>query len=114
VKIRIQSRDVELTERLRLHVGRRLGLSLGRFGERIDKVSVHFTRTDAPSGGSESHCRIDVDLNPRHLRADDADPDLFAAVDGATDRVSRSVARVLERDGEGTEMVPLAARGSKP
>ncbi len=113
MKIRIQSRDVELTERLRLHVGRRLGLSLGRFGERIDKVSVHFTPADAPRGEPASRCRIDVDLRMRRLRVDDADPDLYAAVDGATNRMSRSVARALERELNETEMVSPATRGSK-
>ncbi len=98
MKIRLSARDVALTERLRIHVRRRLALALGRFGERIDKVSVRFTGDDAGPGASQKHCRIQVDLRPRPVSVEDADADPFAAADGATDRLSRSVARALERE----------------
>ena len=96
--IRFSARDVALTERLRTHVRRRLALALGRFGERIDKVSVRFTGTDAGRGTSQKHCRIEVTLHPRPVSVEDADVDPYAAADGATDRVSRSVARALDRE----------------
>ena len=41
--------------------------------------------------------RIDVGLRPRHLEVEDTDVDPFAAVNHATDRASRSVARALEQ-----------------
>ena len=96
MKIQVRARNVELTEVLRTHVARRLGLALGRFAERIEKVMVRFTDADARKGGHEKRCRIDVGLRSRGLCVEDTDADLFAAVDRATDRVSRSVARALE------------------
>ena len=94
MKVEIRERDVEVTEALRFHVERRLGLALGRFGDRIGRVTVRFS---GPSGrGEATRCQIDVSLRPQNVRAGDTDADLFVAVDQASDRVSRSVARALE------------------
>ena len=95
MKIQIRGHDMAVSQRLRAHVERRLGLALGRFGEEVRLVTVRFSHPAA--GSSAKRCQIDVDLRPRLVRAGDADADLFAAVDHASDRVSRSVARALAR-----------------
>ena len=102
MKIRLTARNVALTDRLRVHVRRRLALALGRFGERIDKVSVRFTGTGTDAlalpgrprstAGSRWPCVLGA------VSVEDADADPFAAADGATDRLSRSVARALDRE----------------
>jgi ribosomal subunit interface protein len=114
VKIRLSARNVALTDRLRVHVRRRLELALGRFGDRIDKVDVRFTDSGAGRGPSQKHCRIEVDLRPRPVTVEDADIDLFAAADGATDRLSRSVARMLEREQDESRISSFGAAGRKP
>lgn len=100
MKIHIQNRNVEVTKILRAHVESRLGLALGRFGERIGRVMVRFSDTDGHGSGLDKRCQIDVGLRPRSVRVEDMDIDLFVAVNNATDRVSRSVARALEREHE--------------
>jgi ribosomal subunit interface protein len=100
MKIHIRERNVEVTDVMRAHVQRRLGIALGRFGERIGRVIVRFSRAGGDPGGSANRCQIDVGLRPLSLRAGDTDADLFAAVNHATDRVSRSVARALELERE--------------
>lgn len=100
MKIQIRERDVEVTEILRAHVERRLGLALGRFAERIARVMVRFSGASDQLGGSIVRCQIHVGLRPLSVRAVDTDADLFAAVNHATDRVSRSVARALELEVE--------------
>jgi putative sigma-54 modulation protein len=96
VKVQIQQRDVQVSEALRAHVERRLGLALGRFGDRIGRVTVRFSGANGRTGEQATRCQIDVSLRPQSVRAGDTDADLFAAVDHASDRVSRSVARLLE------------------
>ena len=96
MKVHIQERNVQVTEALRAHVERRLGLVLGRFGDRIGRVTVRFSGPNGRTGEPATRCQIDVSLRPQNVRAGDTDADLFAAVDHASDRVSRSVARVLE------------------
>jgi ribosomal subunit interface protein len=114
VKIRLSARNVTLTDRLRVHVRRRLELALGRFGDRIDKVSVRFTDADAGRGPAQNHCRIEVGLHPRPVTVEDVDADPFAAADGATDRLSRAVTRALEREQDERRVSSFAAAGSKP
>src|SRR3989454_2344352 len=103
MKIHIRKRNVEVTKILRAHVESRLGLALGRFGERIGRVMVRFSDTDGRRSVLDKRCQIDVGLRPRSVRVEDMDVDLFVAVDHATDRVSRSVARALEREHEWDE-----------
>ncbi len=99
MRIQINKRNVEVNEALRAHVERRVGFAFGRFGERIARVIVRFFDTNGHRGGVDKRCQIDVDLRPaRAVRVEDTDADLFAAVDRAADRASRSVALVIERE----------------
>ena len=102
MRIQIRSRNVvKVTEALRTHVERRLGLMLGRFAERIGPVIVRFSDANDHRNGSATRCQIDVSLRPSgSVRVEDTDADPFAVVDHATDRVSRSVALAFE---EGVE-----------
>ncbi|HZO14220.1 MAG TPA: ribosome-associated translation inhibitor RaiA [Polyangiaceae bacterium] len=94
-KIKIRERRVAVSEALQEHVEKRVGFALARFGERIGRVIVRFS-TD----GGHKCCEIAVDVGKRIVWAEDTDIDLFAAVDHASQRVSRSVARALARDLE--------------
>lgn len=118
MRIRLTARNVALPERLRVHVRRRLALALGRFGERIEGVSVRFTDSGSDAAGrpepSPKHCRIEVDLQPWAVSVEDADADPFAAADGATDRLSRLVARALDREQDESRRISSLPRGSKP
>jgi putative sigma-54 modulation protein len=100
VKIQIRERNVEVPAGLRQHVEQRLNFALARFGQRIARVIVRFSDGDAGDGetGHNLRCQIHVGLRSRSARVEDTDNDLFVAVDRAAERVSRSVARVLERE----------------
>jgi putative sigma-54 modulation protein len=100
MQIQIRARHVEVTEVLRVHVERRLGFTLSRFGERIGRVTIRFSDTNGRRGGGDKRCQIDVGLRPSgSARGEDTDTDLGVAVNRAADRVARAVARVLLRDG---------------
>ena len=99
MQIQIRERHVEVTEVLRAHVERRLGFGLARFGARIGRVIVRLSDTNGHRGGVDKRCQIDVGLRPSgRVRSEDTDADLGVAVNRATDRVARAVARVLERE----------------
>lgn len=117
MRIQLRARDVELTEALRAHVERRLGFALGRFGERVGRVSVRFSDTNGARKGVDKRCQIDVSLRPSgSVLIEDTDADPSVAVDRAADRASRSVARALEREREwGEDPIALRRPGvSKP
>jgi len=88
----------EVTELLRAHADRRIGLVLGRFGARIAQVIVRLSDCSGPRGDIEKRCQIDVSLRPRSVRAEDTHADPFTALNGAVDRVSRAVTRLLQRE----------------
>jgi ribosomal subunit interface protein len=108
LKVQIRERDIKVTEVMRAHVERRLGLALGRFAGRIGPVTVHFSEND----GSK-HCQIDVGLRPRKVRARDAGADLLVAFNYASDRVSSSVARALDREQDWANTRPRPPGESK-
>ena len=98
IKIHIRSHDVEVTDVLRIHVERRLGLALARFGDRIGRVIVRFSHADGDGNVGHKRCQIEVGLRPHRVQAEDIHADSFSAVNHATDRVARAVARALERE----------------
>jgi ribosomal subunit interface protein len=95
MKLQIRERDVSVTSALRAHVQQRVGLALGRFAGRIAAVTVRIS-----DDAGEKKCEIDVGLRPRKVRVQDIHPDPFTAVDRASDRVSSSVGRALDRERE--------------
>jgi ribosomal subunit interface protein len=112
MRVQIRKGRVKVTAALRAHVERRLGLALGRFGERIGPVVVRFSPL-----GDDSRCEIDLGLRPRKIRIEDSHADPFAALNHAADRISRSVARVLDRERELDDRVatvPRAAGNNRP
>jgi putative sigma-54 modulation protein len=97
MKIDIRSRG-KLPDHLRAHVERRVRFALGRFGHRIQRVTVSVADVNGPRGGVDLRCRVIADLGSLgRLTAEWADNSLTAAVDRAADRIARSVARTIER-----------------
>ena len=96
MKIQIPKCDIDVTAVLRDHIERRLGLALARFADQIGRVTVRFSHADGQASDAHKCCRIEVGLRPRRLDVEDTDIDLFAAVNHATDRATRSVARALD------------------
>jgi len=96
IKIQIRRRDVEVTDVLRLHVEQRVGFALARFSDRIGSVIVRFSLLDDDRSGAHKRCQIEVGLRPQRVEVEDIDADLFTAVNCATDRATRSVARALD------------------
>lgn len=84
-----------MTETLRAHVERRLGLALGRFADRIGPVTVRFSRRDG-----QIHCEVDVELRPRVVRVGDEDLDPARAAEYAIWRVDGPLGRAIERQHE--------------
>jgi ribosome-associated translation inhibitor RaiA len=92
MKIKIDSPGTAVPAGLRAHVERQVGLALGRFGDGIGEVTVHFSPE-----GSKSHCRIDVALRIREVRVEHVDEDPAHAVARAAARLSERVALAVEQ-----------------
>jgi len=99
VRISVQERDLVISGAERSYVEDRLALTLGRFSAQIAKVAVTLSSAAVGTGGLEKRCRIDVGLRPETIHVEDEDTDLRTALDRATGRLARTLARALERGG---------------
>lgn len=91
IEFRIQNTDP--AEVLRGYVERRLRFALGRFGDRVGRITVRIS-----GNANESECRITSELRPfGRVAVQESDPDLLAAIDRAAGRVGRLFGRELQR-----------------
>ena len=94
----IRARKIDVDESLHAHVERRLRFALGRFGERLGRVTVRFDDTNGARGGVDKECRIHVGIRPSgNVLVSDVDADLRTVIDRAAGRVGRAVERELNR-----------------
>lgn len=99
--------DMRVTVRLGKHIPpdaedllrRRLEFALGRFSERVLRVSARVADLNGPRGGIDKSCVITLHLQQsgRPIVIEDVDVDPFVAIDRAADRAGRTVARAVAR-----------------
>ena len=96
----ITKRSGKLAEGVRQLVEQRMQLALGRFSQRIRRVSVHFSDI-AINGGSDKQCRLRIALIPSgEVVVEDTAPSVVAALTNVAERAVRSVGRALGRRPE--------------
>ena len=99
MRLEIRGRGLEITAAMREHLTRRLGFALGRFGDRVTHVTARMTDANGPRGGVDKQVRLAVGVRANaSVVIEDADTDLYAAIDRGAERAGRAVARVLDRD----------------
>lgn len=105
----IQCLGFPLTDALAAYVRRRLGFGLARHADRVTHVTVRMGDENGPRGGIDKFCRIQIkllDAAPVHIS--DCGPELYAVIDRASDRSTRTVSKRLERARFGHQPVSLA------
>jgi putative sigma-54 modulation protein len=101
MRIHIRGRSLNVSDEQGAHIERRLIFALGRFGEEVDSVEVSVEDVNGPRGGIDKCCRMAVRLTSGGaVRVEEVGEALEGVVDGAADRMSRSVARALKRGRE--------------
>jgi putative sigma-54 modulation protein len=94
----IQSRGFTLTDAIQNYTVRRLRYAVSFASEYIQRVTVRLSDINGPRGGADKRCHLVVTLeNMPSVVIEDTESDLYVAIDRATERASRSVARHLER-----------------
>jgi ribosomal subunit interface protein len=94
----LRSHGVELEEGVREHVERRLQFALSRFGSKIGRIVVSLSDLNGPKGGIDKKCQIVVQMRGMSdIIADIVDTGWIVAIDRATNRISHSVSRQMER-----------------
>jgi ribosome-associated translation inhibitor RaiA len=96
MRIEIRGRHLAVTLELRLHGERSIGLAMARFSDRIQRVTIDVLDRSGLRGGVDKCCRIVVRLRPTGVVfLEEADGDLYVALDRAAGRAGRAVARRL-------------------
>ena len=98
VQIDIQARNFSLTDAMRNHAERRLQFALTRSDSHIRCVVLRLSDINGPRGGADKRCHLKVILNGlTDVIVEDIQADLYLAIDRATDRAGRTVARKIDR-----------------
>jgi ribosome-associated translation inhibitor RaiA len=96
--LNIHGQGLSIDSTVRERVNRRLSFALGRFGDRIGRVTVNLSDINGPRGGIDTRCRIVVEvLGQERVVIEDTDIDLPSVIDRAADRIGQAVYRKLER-----------------
>ena len=110
MQIDIQTLGFTLTAALREHTKSRLGFALAHGAETIDRVTVRLSDINGPRGGADKRCHIHVAVaHQADVVIEDIQADMYVAIDRATDRAGRALARQIERQRESRVTVPEQA-----
>ncbi len=99
MKIKIQSRDFELTDALHQSISDKLQLILNRYGHRIRKTEVTLSDVNGPKGGVDKRCIMKFRIN--HLKTivvQDTTADMYESINNCASRVRRTLERQFGRD----------------
>jgi len=94
MQIVIQARDFDLTHSLRNHIQRRLNYALSSRDQYIQSILVRLSDINGPRGGSDKCCHIHIVIPQQHdVVIDDTEADMYAAINRAASRASRTLVR---------------------
>ena len=101
MQLDIQTNGFSLTEAIRNYTARRMQFALDRNDGHIMHVRVSLADINGPRGGIDKRCQINLALAGQNsIVIEDTEADLYIAIDRATDRCERTLARRLERQRE--------------
>jgi ribosome-associated translation inhibitor RaiA len=96
MKIGIQCKGFPLTSAIAGHVQKRLEFLLGRGLRRLRRVDVTLSGLNGPRGGADKRCLLKIKLDGLlPVIVEDIQTDLYAAIDRAAGRASRTLVRRL-------------------
>jgi putative sigma-54 modulation protein len=111
MELNIKGKNIEVTDRLRDHVQRKIG-KLDRYLPTITEAWVELTVEGARAAQDRQVCQVTIRSNGVILRAEERADDMFTAIDTVLDRMYRKIARYKGRRadrwrGAGVNVEPL-------
>ena len=97
MQVIFESRDTEGREYQAL-AEQRVRFVLRRLAWLVPQASIRLSDVNGPRGGIDKRCHVRITLTDApEVLIEDADADLYVAIDRAADRAERTVARRLNR-----------------
>lgn len=111
----IRTSGLDVGDEMRDRTRSKMGAKLGKFAERIERLTVRFEDINGPRGGVDTVCRVKVVLSGLdavvfETRADDAPSAMQKAAAG----IERAVRRTLGRAGGGTRASTTRRKAIEP
>jgi putative sigma-54 modulation protein len=92
MELNIKGRNVEITDRLRDYVHKKIG-KLDRYLPSISEVWVELSTEGAKAAQDRQVCQVTVRSNGTILRAEERSEDMFYSIDIVLDKMYRQIAR---------------------
>jgi putative sigma-54 modulation protein len=98
MQLEIRRKGVRLDQLVREQIADQIDVACAKFAGRIRRIMILLLDTNGPRGGPDKRCQIAVQLSQgATVRSECTDTNFTAAIHLATDRVTHTVSRVLER-----------------
>jgi putative sigma-54 modulation protein len=98
MQFEIHTKNLRISQPLRVHIERRLNFALERFAMQIAKVCVSVGDLNGPKGGIDKRCRVAIVLMPSTtIVMEDQASNIYAAIDRVADKAGRCIGRRLKR-----------------
>jgi putative sigma-54 modulation protein len=98
MELLLRHKRVNIGQSLREYIAGHIDTVLGRFADRIRRVTIYLVDVNGPRGGIDKRCNIAVQLvEGGTIRAGNVNTHLVAAIYYAADRAARAVRRESQR-----------------
>ena len=98
MRIDIQTRGFALTDSIRNHCERRMRFALGPTSGHLTGIAIRLADVNGPKGGADKRCMIKATIpGAPTIVVGQEEPNLYAAIDLAADRMARTLSRRLQR-----------------
>jgi ribosomal subunit interface protein len=115
MKVKVQTRHLELTSELIEYVKRRISFALEYRFDTIKRVVVTVSDVNGPKGGEDMRCQVIIKLDGQNdIVVDNKSAHLRTAIDKAADKASKTVTKRLERIQHRATRIKSALRRMKP
>ena len=97
MQIEIQARHFPVTQALRRHIERRVGMALGSCCRHVKRILVRLSDINGPRGGHDKRCQLEVLLPGGAVVVADTRDDLYVAINRAAARAGHAAVRRIGR-----------------
>lgn len=115
MEITVKARHLALSKELKEYVKRRVRFALDSRRDSINRIVVTLSDINGPKGGEDKRCQVLVKLSGRgDVVIDDKQDQLYAAIDKAASKASRTVTKRIERLQHKATRIKSALRKIRP
>jgi len=98
MQLKIQGRNIELTEAIREYVERKIEKAVAPFDQLTQRVEVNLSVGQNPRVANNQTTEVTIHANGTVIRAEEASVSLYASIDLVADKIQRQLRKYKERN----------------